>query len=99
MLQDIEKIPQVLGEILKVRIKIDNTLELMKGDANKKTLFSCIIKDLISCISYGCQISMICARQGSKLQAQGEEIMVLHDQLAEIKCENGNGEPNPESLN
>ncbi|CAE7698574.1 unnamed protein product [Symbiodinium sp. CCMP2592] len=71
-LEDIEKIPQVLGEILKVRIKIDNTLDLMKGDETKTKIFSCSIRD-------------------------GEEIMALHDHLAEIKCENGKGDPKPET--
>ncbi|CAE7235007.1 unnamed protein product [Symbiodinium necroappetens] len=73
-LEDIEKIPQVLGEILKIRIKIDNTLDKLKdlkvprdSKDDAKKLSSCTI--------------------------HADELMTLHDNLAEIKAENGNGEP------
>ncbi|OLP79425.1 hypothetical protein AK812_SmicGene40282 [Symbiodinium microadriaticum] len=61
-LEDIEKIPQVLTELLRVRIKIDTTLDKLK-------------------------------KTGEKLHGQAEELMKLHDELAELKAENGKGTP------
>ncbi|CAE7797904.1 unnamed protein product [Symbiodinium necroappetens] len=61
-LDDIEKIPQILGEILKVRIKVDKTLEELKHKKKK-----------------------------------GEQLMKLHDDLAEIRAEHSKDDPSKES--
>ncbi|CAE7638788.1 unnamed protein product [Symbiodinium sp. CCMP2592] len=65
---EIKNIPQVLSEILKLRIKVDGTLEDLAKKAGKK----------------GDQ------NRGDKLSKHGDDLMSLHDELAEIKADNSN---------
>ncbi|CAE7211121.1 unnamed protein product [Symbiodinium sp. CCMP2592] len=73
--EDIEKIPQILGEILKVRIKVDKTLEELK---KKK-------KDPQS-------------KDGKLLTEHGEQLMKLHDELAEIRADHNAKDPSKEAM-
>ncbi|CAE7313426.1 unnamed protein product [Symbiodinium necroappetens] len=72
-LEEIKNIPTVLTEVLRLRIKVDNTLEELKKSKS--------------------------ANNGDKLREQGDELMMLHDELAEIKAENSNkGTPSDETM-
>ncbi|CAE7914152.1 unnamed protein product [Symbiodinium necroappetens] len=64
--KDIQKIPTILSEILRVRVKTDKTLEELK-------------------------------KAGELLGKQAENLMGLHDELAEIRAECGKDDPSAET--
>ena len=50
--QDLEKIPDVLGEILKTRIKVDNTLEQLKKSKGDDAAQSLVLVEAKSFVQF-----------------------------------------------
>ena len=86
----------MLTELLRLRIKIDSTLDKLveKKEGKLPSQSICDIRDLhdqFSCVRQN-------LRTGDKLTKQAEDLMRLHDELAELKAENGKGTPNEKPL-
>ena len=100
-LQDLEAIPDTLSEILKARIKVDKSLEMLKKSKDPDAQKCSGLHIYLSAVRLAPRViwHFLNLRSLDSLQAKADNLLALHDELVEIKAlHSGSAIPSSEPL-